>query len=37
LLLMRDGGLLADEEPAALLARTGSSDLEQAFLRLVQA
>jgi ABC-2 type transport system ATP-binding protein len=37
LLLMRDGGLLADEEPAALLARTGSSVLEQAFLRLVPA
>ena len=36
LLLMRDGALLADEPPAALLARTGSPDLEQAFLRLVQ-
>jgi ABC-2 type transport system ATP-binding protein len=37
LLLMREGALIADEAPAALLARTGSSDLEQAFLRLVQA
>jgi ABC-2 type transport system ATP-binding protein len=37
LLLMRDGGLIADEAPAALLARTGSTDLEQAFLRLVSA
>ena len=37
LLLMRDGALLADEAPAALLQRTGSTDLEQAFLRLVQA
>ena len=37
LLLMRDGGLIADEAPNALLARTGSTDLEQAFLRLVQA
>jgi ABC-2 type transport system ATP-binding protein len=36
LLLMREGQLLADEAPAALLARTGSADLEQAFLRLVQ-
>ena len=37
LLLMRDGALLADDEPAALLARTGAADLEQAFLRLVEA
>jgi ABC-2 type transport system ATP-binding protein len=37
LLLMRDGALLADEAPAALLQRTESTDLEQAFLRLVQA
>ena len=36
LLLMRDGTLIADEPPAALLARTGAADLEQAFLRLVQ-
>jgi ABC-2 type transport system ATP-binding protein len=37
LLLMREGALITDETPAELLARTGSSDLEQAFLRLVQA
>ena len=37
LLLMRDGGLIADEAPDALLTRTGAQDLEQAFLRLVQA
>jgi ABC-2 type transport system ATP-binding protein len=36
LLLMRDGRLLADDTPAALLARTGASDVEGAFLRLVE-
>ena len=36
LLLMREGALLADEPPSALLERTGAADLEQAFLRLVQ-
>ena len=35
LLLMREGRLLADDPPAALLERTGSADIEQAFLRLV--
>ena len=35
LLLMRDGSLLADDTPAALLARTGSRDVESAFLSLV--
>lgn len=34
LLLLRDGRMLADDEPAALLARTGGSELEAAFLRL---
>lgn len=34
LLLLREGCLLADETPAALLARTGASDVEGAFLRL---
>jgi ABC-2 type transport system ATP-binding protein len=37
LLLMRDGRLLADDPPQDLLDRTGSSDIEQAFLRLVDA
>lgn len=37
LLLMRDGALLADSTPAALLAETGTGDLEQAFLSLVRA
>ena len=37
LLLMRDGRLLADDTPQALLAQTGAVDLEQAFLHLVRA
>jgi ABC-2 type transport system ATP-binding protein len=37
LLLMRDGLLLADDTPAALLARTGTDDIEKAFLTLVEA
>jgi ABC-2 type transport system ATP-binding protein len=36
LLLMRDGELLADDTPAGLLARTGTTDIEAAFLRLVE-
>jgi ABC-2 type transport system ATP-binding protein len=36
LLLMRDGRILADETPAALKGRTGSPDVETAFLRLVE-
>jgi ABC-2 type transport system ATP-binding protein len=36
LLLIRDGRLLADESPDALRARTGTDDLEQAFLRLIR-
>lgn len=36
LLLMRDGLLLADDTPQALLQRTGTADLEQAFLHLVR-
>ena len=35
LLLMREGVILADESPAALLARTGCKDVEEAFLQLV--
>jgi ABC-2 type transport system ATP-binding protein len=35
LLLMRDGKLLADETPAALLEHTGTPDIEAAFLDLV--
>ena len=34
ILLLRDGLLLADDEPAALLASTGARDMEDAFLRL---
>ena len=36
LLLMRDGELLADDTPAGLLAQTGTTDIEAAFLRLVE-
>ncbi len=35
LLLMRDGELIAEDSPAALLARTGTPDVESAFLALV--
>ena len=35
LLLMREGRILADETPEALLARTGVDDVEKAFLHLV--
>ncbi len=36
LLLLRDGGLVADDTPAGLRARTGESDLDDAFLALVE-
>ncbi|MFD9893746.1 ABC transporter ATP-binding protein [Amycolatopsis sp. NPDC059027] len=36
LLLMRDGALLADDTPEALLRRTGTGSLEPAFLRLIR-
>jgi ABC-2 type transport system ATP-binding protein len=35
LLLMRDGRLIARDTPAGLARRTGTGDLEEAFLRLV--
>jgi ABC-2 type transport system ATP-binding protein len=35
LLLMREGRLIADEEPRALMQRTGTADVEAAFLALV--
>ncbi|GAA1596900.1 ABC transporter ATP-binding protein [Kribbella sancticallisti] len=35
LLLMREGDLLADETPQALLESAGTGDLEQAFLTLI--
>jgi ABC-2 type transport system ATP-binding protein len=37
LLLLHEGRIVAAETPAALLARTGSDDLEHAFLTLVRA
>jgi ABC-2 type transport system ATP-binding protein len=36
LLLMRDGRLLADDTPDGILRRTGQSDIEGAFLQLVE-
>ena len=36
LMLMRDGELLSDETPTDLLARTGATDVENAFLSLVE-
>jgi ABC-2 type transport system ATP-binding protein len=36
LLLIRDGHLLADATPRELLERTGATDIEQAFLTLVE-
>ena len=36
LLLMRDGRLIADDTPSALLERTGAGDVESAFLNLVE-
>jgi len=35
LLLMREGRIIADDTPAALLARTGAREIEEAFLALV--
>jgi ABC-2 type transport system ATP-binding protein len=37
LLLMRDGAILADDTPEGLLTATGTSDVESAFLSLVEA
>jgi ABC-2 type transport system ATP-binding protein len=36
LLLLREGQVLADDTPAGLRGATGTTDLEQAFLRLVR-
>jgi ABC-2 type transport system ATP-binding protein len=37
ILLLRDGRLLVDDTPAGLLARTGTTDPEDAFLVLAEA
>ncbi len=37
LLLLRDGVLIAEDTPAAVKAAAGTDDLDEAFLRLVQA
>ena len=36
LLLMREGALIADDTPGALLERTGTNDVESAFLALIE-
>ncbi len=36
LLLMRDGRLIADDTPPGLLSATGTADVEQAFLAIVE-
>lgn len=36
LLLMRQGGVIADDSPAGLLSSTGTSDVEAAFLSLIE-
>jgi ABC-2 type transport system ATP-binding protein len=36
LVLLREGRVLAEETPDGLLARTGATDLDGAFLRLVE-
>jgi ABC-2 type transport system ATP-binding protein len=36
LLLIRDGALIADDTPAGVRARTGTDDLDEAFLRLIR-
>lgn len=36
LLLLREGELIADDTPAAIRLQTGTDDLEEAFLRLIQ-
>jgi len=36
LVLMREGGILAVESPAALRGQTGTDDLEEAFVRLLE-
>ncbi|GIH22458.1 multidrug ABC transporter ATP-binding protein [Acrocarpospora phusangensis] len=36
LLVLRDGDLLADDSPQVLRDRTGTADLEEAFLRLIE-
>jgi ABC-2 type transport system ATP-binding protein len=37
LIMLRDGEILADDSPAALREHTRSADLEEAFLRLIEA
>jgi ABC-2 type transport system ATP-binding protein len=36
LLLVREGRIIADDTPARLLERTGTDDVEHAFLSIVE-
>ena len=36
LLLIREGGLIADDTPAGVRAAAGTDDLDEAFLRLIR-
>ena len=36
LILIRDGGIIADDTPQRIQAETGTEDLEKAFLKLVR-
>ncbi len=36
LVLLRDGTIIAEETPSGLLSRTGATELDEAFLRLVE-
>ena len=37
LLLMREGEIIADGSPEAIMDRTGTGDIEEAFLKIVEA
>ena len=37
LILIREGAIIADDSPAAVKARAGTDDLDEAFLRLIRA
>ncbi len=36
LILIREGRIVGDDTPAAIRARAGTDDLEEAFLRLIR-
>ena len=37
LMLMRDGEIIADDSPQAIMDRTGTGNVEEAFLKIVEA